>query len=448
MQVKRFVAKDMRRALEMVRQALGEDAIIHSSRRVKEGVELLTSVAGSEPVAAEPAEMSQPSPVETEVSSSVSKSGREIAADIELASQRLAAKELADASADEYLRKNQVVNAGIRVNTARQRPITPSHNIDVASQSAAERYGLLPQEPQTTSGDEIELLHEEIAQMRSLLEEQLKRLSGTHTAPANRQTSALSQRLERLGFSGNFINEILERPLRQQLLAKAWPETMARVAHTIPVVDDDITANGGVFALVGPTGAGKTTTVAKLAARYVMQHGADQVALITSDTLRLGGQDQLRSIARILQVPLRLVDENNSLSTVLRSVRNCSLVLIDTAGLRAGDPDLKAQMEPLANISRVQSLLVMPANSQAQVLKAAMHSYQAADLKACIITKLDEAASLGEALECTMQAGLPIAYTCDGQDVPDDIDLARGHKLIAKAVQLAQQVSDRQAVSG
>ncbi|UTF60779.1 flagellar biosynthesis protein FlhF [Gilvimarinus sp. DA14] len=456
MQVKRFVAKDMRRALEMVRQALGEEAIIHSSRRVKDGVELLTSVAGSTftepkptpevesaPSSAPPSE--SPAPVQT---------GRDIAAQIELASQRLAARELAEASADEYLRKDQVVNAGIRVRSAvAQTPTSlptaaPEADRPRTAQTAAERYGLAEPLAQSKSSDDIELLHEEIAQMRLILEEQLGRLGAAARGPGSKQTSAIGQRLERMGFSAKVADATLRRPLNNRMLAKAWPEAMARLAHAIPVMDEDITANGGVFAFVGPTGAGKTTTVAKLAARYVMEHGADKVALVTNDTQRLGGQDQLRSIARILQVPLRVVDENNSLSAVLRSLRNCELVLIDTAGLRAGDPALKTGMQELANIRSVQSLLVLPANSQAQVLKAALHSYQTAALTACIITKLDEAASLGEAVDCAMQARLPIAYTCDGQEVPYDIEQARGHKLISKAAQLIQQSSSRQAVNG
>ncbi|MCP8898338.1 flagellar biosynthesis protein FlhF [Gilvimarinus xylanilyticus] len=438
MQVKRFVAKDMRRALEMVRQALGEEAIIHSSRRVKEGVELITSLASSQPALADPSPVPQAPPQQTSdddlpAPKAPAKSGRDIAADIELATRRLEAKRLAEASADEYLQDNQVVNAGIKMQSAQGEATAP--------QSAAERYGLVsPSAPaeSANAGDELEALHEEIAQMRLMLEQQLGRLGAAPTGPGNRQASALAQRLQKLGLSEQTAQALLQQPLKQRALAKAWPEVMARLAHAIPACKTDLTAQGGVFALVGPTGAGKTTTLAKLAARYVMAHGADKVALVTTDTQRLGGQEQLRSIARILQVPLRTVDENNSLSAVLRSLRKCPLVLIDTAGMRAGDPALNQKMLELANISRVQSLLVLPANSQPQVLKAALHSYQKADLAGCILSKLDDCASLGEAIDCALQARLPIAYTTDGQDVPDDIALARGHALVSKAAQMAQ----------
>lgn len=446
MQVKRFVAKDMRRALEMVRQALGEEAIIHSSRRVKEGVELITSVAPTQSALTDPTPAPQGSPQSPPsqhenlpASDTATKTGRDIAAEIELATRRLEAKRLAEASADEFLQDNQVVNAGIKRQAVQSEVSAP--------QSAAERYGLVAQptlaEP-ATAGDELEALHEEIAQMRLMLEQQLGRLGAAPTGPGNRQTNALAQRLQKLGWSEKTAQALLQQPLKQRVLAKAWPELMARLAHAIPVCKRDITAQGGVFALVGPTGAGKTTTLAKLAARYVMAHGADKVALVTTDTQRLGGQEQLRSIARILQVPLRTVDDNNSLSAVLRSLRKCPLVLIDTAGMRAGDPALNQKMLELANMSRVQSLLVLPANSQPQVLKAALHSYQKADLSGCILSKLDDSASLGEAIDCALQARLPIAYTTDGQDVPDDIAVARGHALVSKAAQMAQGAGRQQ----
>ncbi|MDO3382578.1 flagellar biosynthesis protein FlhF [Gilvimarinus algae] len=450
MQVKRFVAKDMRRALELVRQELGEDAIILSSRRVKEGVEILTS--GGAPASAVAPAVSEnantAAPFAAEASHKLGKSGADIAADIELASRRLAAKQLTEASADEFLRDNQVVNAGIRVQGHSSAEHAPAR-----TQSAAERYGLLetPAPAAVTTANasnDIDMLHEEIAQMRLLLEEQLGRLGASPRGPGKAQLSGIGQRLERLGFSERVCRAVLKKPLSHRLVAKAWPEAMARMAKAVPVAGKDVTAAGGVFAFVGPTGAGKTTTVAKLAARYVMKHGADKVALVTTDTQRLAGHDQLRSLARILRVPLRVVDANNPLPSVLRSLRRCELVLIDTAGMRHGDPQLKQQMQQLAGIARIKSYLVLPSNSQPQMLKAAVHAYREAALEGCVLTKLDETASLGEAVDCAIQARLPIAYTTHGQDIPEDIELARGYQLISRAAQLAQAAASARKAQG
>jgi flagellar biosynthesis protein FlhF len=211
---------------------------------------------------------------------------------------------------------------------------------------------------------------------------------------------------------------------------------LANLAHQLPVIGRDVVDQGGVFAFVGPTGAGKTTTIGKLAARYVLQHGADKVALITTDTYRIAAHDQLRSLARILRVPVRVVDETNPLDSVLRSLRHCSLVLIDTAGFRHGDPHLKAQLRTLAEQQQIKTFLVMSCNSQAQMLKASVHAYGAASLQGCILTKLDETASIGEALGVAIQNRLPVVYTTDGQDIPKHLEVARAHQLVSKAAAL------------
>src|SRR5690554_820589 len=445
MQVKRFVATDMRRALELVRQELGSDAIILSSRRVREGVEILTSAAQAETPNVVSLSGAGPATAAAAPEKSVfantdgpkaALSAREIHDEIALASRQRFARQQAAESADEYLGSNQIVNAGI----SRKRTEAPSQT-NQRSETAAERYGLLePIAPTRASRDDDELgqLHEEIAQMRELLEQQLGRLDSTPAGPNSGQVARLSRRFGRMGFDPAVYQPLLQQPFKSRALVKAWPEAMARLAKAVPVMEQDITANGGVFALVGPTGAGKTTTIAKLAARYVLHHGADKVALVTTDTYRLAGHDQLRSLAAILQVPVRVVDDNNSLSSVLRSLRRCDLVLIDTPGLRHGAPELKQQMAQLASIAKIQNLLVLPANSEAQMLQASRHAYSAAGLSGGILTKLDETASLGEAVSCAIGSNLPIAYTTDGQEIPADIAPARGHQLLATAVQLAQ----------
>jgi flagellar biosynthesis protein FlhF len=232
------------------------------------------------------------------------------------------------------------------------------------------------------------------------------------------------------------ISKVLSRCTKTHSLSDAWPDALANLAHQLPINGRDIVDQGGVFAFVGPTGVGKTTTIGKLAARYVLQHGADKVALITTDTYRIAAHDQLRSLARILRVPVRVVDESNSLESLLKSLRHCSLVLIDTAGFRHGDPQLKAQLKALADQPQVKSLLVLSCNSQEQMLKASVHAYGATRLQGCVLTKLDETASMGEALGVVMQNRLPVVYTTDGQDIPKNIDVARGHQLVAKAVAL------------
>jgi flagellar biosynthesis protein FlhF len=520
MQVKRFVAADMRRALELVRQELGPDAIILSSGRVPEGVELLTTTGsdselmqlqqqplGKMALSSASPMMSDGAWAETEVieraakqhvgssfaatmasskagSNNFGKTGKQRVDEIEQARLRMLAAQKAEESAKEFLvGRNTVVNAGIPRQAPKSVPVAqiqaeqrsgsnrPQGRKAVAASvetnpvgtkakpvmSAAERYPLIDAaedkvflsgksegSSKTTasnySANQTNELHElqaEIADMRFLLEQQLDRLTGTTTpVAASPVLGSVGRRLERLGLPANLVSNVLNRCTKTQSVSDAWPDALANLAHQLPINGRDIADQGGVFAFVGPTGVGKTTTIGKLAARYVLQHGADKVALITTDTYRIAAHDQLRSLARILRVPVRVVDESNSLDSLLRSLRHCSLILIDTAGFRHGDPQLKAQLKALADQPQVKSLLVLSCNSQEQMLKASVHAYGAARLHGCVLTKLDETASMGEALGVVTQNRLPVVYTTDGQDIPKNIEVARAHQLVAKAVAL------------
>ena len=283
-------------------------------------------------------------------------------------------------------------------------------------------------------------LQSEIADMRFLLEQQLERAVDKHApVSASPIMAGIARRMERVGLPEDVVSKVINSCKKINSLRDAWPEALANLTRQVPVVGRDIVDEGGVFAFVGPTGVGKTTTIGKLAARYVMKHGAENVALITTDTYRIAAHDQLRSIARILRVPVRVVDESNSLESLLHSLRNCSLVLIDTAGFRHGDPQLKTQLASLSELPQIKTFVVLSTNSQAQMLKASVHAYGVTRLQGCVLTKLDETASLGEALGVAIRGWLPVAYTTDGQDIPKNIEVARAHQLVSKAIALIKK---------
>jgi flagellar biosynthesis protein FlhF len=486
MQVKRFIAADMRRALEMVRQDLGPDAIILSSNRVPEGVELLTTLgsdselaqlqqqpfgrlnsASASPLLSDGAfagglskslAPTATSPVLTKVPDhpNAGKTGRELVDEIERARQKILMTKKAEESAKELLiGKNMKVNAGIPFNRhsldptpfPREGTVPPPGKGEArrgstksVSTTAAERYPLIDDNSldfSDTNSSQIAELQADIADMRFLLEQQLERLTGVATQKGDSPViTSVMRRLERLGLPQDSIAKISEKVRKHKTINEAWPDALANLAHQLPVQGRDIVDQGGIFAFVGPTGVGKTTTIGKLAARYVLQHGSDKVALITTDTYRIAAHDQLRSLARILRVPVRVVNETQSLEGLLKSLRHCSLILIDTAGFRHGDPQLKQQLESLVALRQIKTYLVMSSNSQAQMLKASVHAYGVANLQGCVLTKLDETASLGEALGVVLQSGLPVAYTTDGQDIPKHIEVAKAHQLVAKAVSL------------
>lgn len=192
-----------------------------------------------------------------------------------------------------------------------------------------------------------------------------------------------------------------------------------------------------MIALVGPAGVGKTTTLAKLAARYVLTHGASNIALVSMDSYRIGAQEQLKTLGRILNIPVSYVADGVTLAETLQPLAHKKVVLIDTAGLPASDPALGLQLDSLSAAGvKAKNYLVMAATSQGQVLKAAWHAYKRCGLAGCIITKLDEAISMGEALSMAIGHSMPVAYTTDGPKIPDDLQVPRSHQLISRAVRL------------
>jgi len=220
---------------------------------------------------------------------------------------------------------------------------------------------------------------------------------------------------------------------------------LAHLAHAIKTPKVEPLEEGGVIALVGPAGMGKTTTLAKLAARYVLKYGAQQVALVSMDSFRIGAQEQLKTLGRILGVSVTQIDPGQSLLQAMEPLSKKRVVLIDTAGLPGNDPALRLQLESLAAPRiRAKNYLVLAATSQSQVLKAAYHSYKRCGLAGCILTKLDEAASLGEVLGLAIGQQLPVAYVADGPRIPDDLQVPRSHQLVSRAVglQAAEEPSE------
>ncbi len=199
-----------------------------------------------------------------------------------------------------------------------------------------------------------------------------------------------------------------------------------------------------IVALVGATGVGKTTTVAKLAARYMLRHGANRVALVTTDSFRIGAHQQLRTYGKILGLPVYIANDADELRTTLEGLRDKDLVLIDTAGMSQRDLRLNEQFELLRQSSRqlssqIQSYAVLSTTTQRVALDETLRALEQVELSGCILTKTDETVALGEALSVVRRHRLPVAYVCDGQRVPEDIHPARAAKLVSQAVALMRR---------
>ena len=196
--------------------------------------------------------------------------------------------------------------------------------------------------------------------------------------------------------------------------------------------DNDIVDRGGVYALVGPTGVGKTTTTAKLAARCVLRHGPSKVALVTTDGYRIGAHEQLRIYGRILGVSVHLVKDQNELRQTLVELQHKHMVLIDTMGMSQKDKLVPELTDMLAGCD-VQRLLLLNSTSRGDTLDDVVRAYAGDSLAGCILTKIDEAASLATVLDVVMRHGLKLQYVSNGQRVPEDLHLPNRSYLLHRA---------------
>ncbi|HBN9741917.1 flagellar biosynthesis protein FlhF [Pseudomonas aeruginosa] len=401
MQVKRFFAADMRQAMKLVRDELGPDAAILGNRRVAGGIELTAALDYQAPPAP-----SKPNPaLEVEL--------RKTQARIAEARAELTARPAENQRKDRQL-------------FAEEKPARPTLAESMAAQA----------KPQA-GGQTLEAMRFELNGLRELIEVQLGSIAWGQLQHQRPQQANLWRRLQRMGLPAELSKPLLERVAAVGDTRQAWRMLLAHLSRAVQTPEQDPLDAGGVLALVGPAGAGKTTTLAKMAARYVLKYGAQSLALVSMDSYRIGAQEQIKTLGRILNVPVTLVDPGQSLIQALAPLARKRMVLIDTAGLPASDPALRMQLEALASPSlNVKNYLVMATTSQSQVLKSAYQTYRHCGLAGCILTKLDEAGSLGESMALAIAQRLPVAYLADGPRIPDDLQVARSHQLVSRAVSL------------
>lgn len=404
MKIKRYFAADMRQAIRMVRDEQGPDAVILSNRKVDGGIEIIAAIdydealvnqaLGQAPNATAPKAPAAQRPAAAPVSNKTAEPSRAVA--------------------DEA-----------------QKTVAPT-KVESAADRKASIYWA--QDPALVE------MRREIHELRGLLENQLAQLAWGDMQRRQPIKTELLRRLTDLGLTPALCNVLTEQVGAVEDEEQGWRRALGLLAHHVNVTDDDILNSGGIVALVGSTGVGKTTTVAKLAARFALRHGQRSVALITTDCYRIGAHEQLFTYGRILGVPVQVASSHEELRTALSSLADKRLVLIDTAGMSQRDLRLAEQFSTLRECGfPLQTYLVMNATTQAGVLQETLRAFGAVALSGCIMTKLDEAASLGGVLSVIAQHTLPLAYIGDGQRVPEDLHPARAHNLVNRAVSLMQQ---------
>ena len=413
MRIQRYIAKDMRSALAQVREALGPDAVILSSGRIGDEVEVVAAMD------MEVARAVENAPPATRVHD------RDSYTRAEAPPAALPfAPPAAELSSAELL-KSRRSSSQISESLAPVIPVPKPAPVAPAATAA----------PQTTGQD---TLVGEMKDMRRMLEAQLATLAWNDLSRRSPVQAAMLKELAQLGITQDLANSLIRKLPRELSFSAARRFALATVARTIQVTGDRWLERGGIVAFAGPAGAGKTTLLAKLAARWVLRHGPRRIAIISADAVRIGAHEQMHMLGRLLGVTTHNVFDIAELPELLYELRGCQFIMIDTAGASPRDPEVARRLRLLNQMqASIETSLVLPASTQAGAIDEVVQRFELAKPSSCVITKVDEAVSLGGVLSALVRHKLPAAYISDGQRVPEDLSPARSHVLVSRAVEIA-----------
>jgi len=407
MKVRKFLAANSREALSKARSELGAEAVVLSSRKTAMGFEILALAKDDIATLVSAGQHDWPILPAAGAARAAPRSVTPPAGGV--------ARPRAGATGLEALVRPGAAAASARPQTKEASPsVRPS----------AAPASLMPP-----------ALVAELRALRGMVEEQSASLAWMQTGPVRPQRVGLLRELMSAGFSpalsrrvADAVPERCDAEAARQWLAQA----LSRNLHCAAAPEDPF-ERGGVFALVGPTGVGKTTTTAKLAARCVVRHGAQSLGLVSADTYRIGAQDQLRIYGRILGVPVHGVHDAESLRATLSALADKRLVLVDTTGVGQRDARV-AEQGAILEAAGVRRVLLLGAPSQPETLEEVIHAYRGNGIAAAVLTKVDEAASLGGALDALIRHRLLLTHVTSGQRVPEDLHPANGPVLVHRAL--------------
>lgn len=418
MNIKRYFAPTAREALRRLKEELGGDAIVLSNRSVEGGVEIAALPAGELPADG----LAPPFPAAPRVEHE------------EDFTVRLSAGKRGPVPGKAAAGAPPAEREAVR-------PWQPAAAKPAAAPARAEirKSQSAPDGAAATGGGEGRLLRE-LAGIKGLLEQQLAGFAWTGLArEAPAKTLLLTELLD-AGFSACLARRLVDGLPAGITREKGrdWLKGVLNRNLRTAGAEDGIIDAGGIYALVGPTGVGKTTTTAKLAARCVVRHGVDSVALVTTDGYRIGAHEQLRIYGRILGVQVHVVRDAADLRRTLADLAGRHLVLIDTIGMSQRDRMVAEQAALLDGAGEVRRLLLVNATSRGDTLDDVVRAYGresgGSELAGAILTKVDEAASLAPALDALIRHRLALYYVANGQRVPEDLHLPNRAYLLHRAL--------------
>ena len=457
MNIHRFTAPTSREALAKARLAFGDETLILSNRSTASGVEVLATAENT----------LAPSDRSESFATRVRDQVPALSKDAELETLDLRAQVEDDAaqlamstlSFQDYVRERmlrrraEAIAAEKNGNSAGSgnakpstEPRTPAPTARTAAAPAKTGRAEVPAAIKTAPARKPEApapivvaptaklsdsLVDELHAMKTLIEDRFNTLTWLGQARQHPIQSNLMLKLIRAGYSPTLARTILERMPEDVSAAESLRWVMAVLernlktdARSRPLIEE-----GGVYALVGATGVGKTTTAAKLAGLCAREHGPASVGLITLDTYRVGAHDQLRSFGRMLGVVAHLAHDRAALQDLLNLLSNKKMVLIDTTGLAPSDPR-KRDMLSVLDLPRVNRLLVLNAGGHGDTLDSVVASFKSSGVQQAVLSKIDEAAKLGPALDASIRHQLLLRGVTMGQKVPEDWDSADAANLV------------------
>jgi len=429
MKIQRYTAESMRAALAQVRAEQGPDAVILSSRRIEDGIEVIAAVDYDEGLFAAATRQRTPDPIAPPPPAP--------------------AIVVAPAAASPPAAPARSVPRA----AAAAAPATPSRAPAATSPAPATQSRTpLTAMPGKAPAPELRRdfgygeMQRELRDLRQLLETGLAGMTWSDKRLRDPEQARVLEELSALDIAPDVAMALAALATRCTSVDNPSHVPMALLVRHLPVLNDLSSVSGGVVAVVGPTGAGKTTTIAKLAARWCLQHGSQDLALVSTDAYRIGARDQLMTYARILGAPMHAANSGKDLARVLERLQSKKLILIDTAGMGPRDVRLAEQLAALqSGAARARVLLALPAQGEGHALEEIVKAFAPLKPLACILTKVDEAVSLGAVISTTLRHRLKIAYVCDGQRVPDDLHAARDKRiwLVSTAEQLKIHIPPR-----
>ncbi|MDH3441836.1 MAG: flagellar biosynthesis protein FlhF [Gammaproteobacteria bacterium] len=394
MKIKRFMDTDMRHVLRRVREEQGPDAVILSNRRVDGGIEVIAAVDYDEAL------------VQQALGSNIDFT--------EYDSDAPAVDESPDDASVGNAADVEILNADLRQADDTEASLEDD---DVTPETAPEQPSIVQ-------------MQSDLSSLRDLLETQLSGLVWKDKSRRSPLQAQMLRNLSRIGMAPDIANIIANRTAPVDNQKDLWRAPLVTLTHTIPIVEDELLSEGGVAALVGPTGVGKTTTIAKMAARYAMEYGSDDIALICADAYRIGAKEHLMAFANIIGAKVHAASTPDELTQLLERLKSKKLVLVDTEGLSQRDLDLSSRLAAFGNSTdRVRFYLTLSATCQEAGLDEIVRRFSGVPLAGAVVTKIDEAGQLGCILSALIRHNLPMSYVADGQRIPDDLHLAHKKRL-------------------